>query len=142
MNIRVYNESEDYSTVENWWNLHGIAPMPPHILRTIGYVSYKDDLDIAAAWLHMDHVSTVSWMNLFISNPDASPKQVHKAHMDIVECFQNFAESEGFSVIMAFYHKDSLKKVAMRSGFNINHSNVCEMYKVLNPVAKEELCHQ
>lgn len=137
MNIKVYDNDIHYPVVKGWWNSHGIPAMPAHILRATGYVSHDGDRDIAAAWLYMDYHCGVSWLNLFISNPEASPREIHQAHQDIVETFTNYAEKEGFVIMMAFYDRPSLVKVAKRSGFGTNHESVHEMYKMLNPSNRE-----
>jgi len=140
MNVRLYEQGTDYPIVKNWWEENGMVAMPEHLLKATGYISHEGDKDIAAAWLYMDYSVSVAWCNLFISNPEASPKQIHQAHQDIVECFQIFAESEGFSVMMAFYEKPSLVKVAKRSGFMVNHQSVTEMFKPLTPQPQEMPC--
>jgi len=136
MNIRLYSNENDYQMVCDWWTKRSMPILGSRVLQAVGYVAHEGDKDIACAWLYMDYASGVCWLNLFITNPEAPISQVIKAHDAIVNAFKLFAEIEQCVIMLAFYERPSLARLAVKQGFQVNHEHTTQLFMPLTP--KEE----
>ena len=129
MMIRAYAE-EDYAVIESWWGAHGLSSIPREFLPA-GFIASSEGKDIFAGWIHMDKYSAMSWMNWFVSNPEATGKEKAAGFSAITERLKQFAYSEGYRFSALFLYQRSMQNLAKKEGFIINHQKVSEMFCLL-----------
>ena len=124
--VRQYLD-EDYDMICSWWDKHSLSNIPK-VFLPVGFIVSIDGVDAGACWLHMCRHSAMSWANWFVSNPDVSAKNVHKALEALFENLKGYAFKEGYKFMAAFFHQKSLAKIAQKNGFIENHADVSELF--------------
>jgi len=132
LQVRLYAE-DDYQMVSDWWGKHNWACVPPEILPKIGGVIYEKEtgLNLTAAWLYMDNSTTVSWMEWFVSNPEATGFQVIKAHKLLLDFLERCAMDNDYGIMLTTCRQPSLSRLYEKNGFVKTDESVIHLLKVL-----------
>lgn len=69
MHVKLFNKSEDYNIVKEWWEKHNWPVIPQSSLSTTGFIVKDENGEgVLVAWIYHTN-SDIAWMEWIISNP-------------------------------------------------------------------------
>lgn len=118
MNIGVYDENNDYDTVNSWFVAQTDKTFPKRHLSNLGFVVKG----VAAGFLVITNTS-VCFMEPFIANPRASEQDRDKALTMIIKRLENAAKAAGMTLVYGITTVPNMIKRGLESGFKIQPGN-------------------
>lgn len=112
--MRQIEIEQDLSTINHWMKGHDKRGFVAEELPTIGFIVDG----VAAAFLYQTD-SSVGILENFVSNPEATPKQVAKALDLIIAELKRAASREGIAQLLVFSKVRSIGKRISRLGFEL-----------------------
>lgn len=111
MRARLHTEN-DLETLNHWYKGHGGTGIDAGCLPKIGIIVE----DIAAGFLYRTD-SDIAFLDNFVSNPNAKPREVYRAINFILEHLTQAAVEMGYKRMFGFTKKDSMHRRAVDAGF-------------------------
>ena len=119
-------QASDLHAVNGWHQARGWPGLSPHHLEMTGYIVE----DVAAGFV-MQTDAGIAFLENYISNPDARPRDVAKAVDQISEALMGFAKDAGFEYIGALTVLRSIQKRAKRLGLSLHDTPYAMLSKAL-----------
>lgn len=120
----------DYPMVAKWWKAHGWPVLPLEALpEGGGVIAYEGTTPLCAAWLYKTN-SSISWMEWFISNPDA-PKRCRSLGLDaVIAELDTRAKAQGFKIIHTSMRHPGLIRRMKSHGFIVVDEGMTNLARV------------
>lgn len=112
MHPRPFNVDEDMATVKQWWD----AREQPVELRAMVSNHGMIVTDVCAAWLYLTD-GPFALIEIPISNPEASAKEVHDGFCALFKELTKQAINRGSEIVVASPKVGGVGKVLKRVGF-------------------------
>ena len=112
---RLFDYSQDYDIIQQWWEAHGsFAPRPEHLSST-GVIIEADD-PCCAGWLYNTD-SKICVFEFVVSNPNID-KQLRDAALTLlVETIKDIARQRGYTLIYSSVKGEKYIKRLENAGF-------------------------
>ena len=121
--VDIYNTEKHYGLLEEWWRGHGQTPVPEPFLPKLGYISYRDDVPVCAAWVAMSNSHGVCYMEFFVSNPDYEGHKL-AATRDLFTVVKTTLKELGYAIMFAAVDDEHKAMAAERFGFTRLSNNM------------------
>lgn len=124
MQVRPYTEC-NHATIVEWWESHGVAPIPHAALPKEGCIAYNDDDDmVAACWIYLDNSAPVAFMSWMIVAPHARVQDKFAGLNHCVQFLTIRCGKLGYGTIIACSAIPSISKLMKPHGFEIVSTGV------------------
>lgn len=123
MNVRIYEAAKDYATLEGWWRVRGLPPVPSVLLPELG-VFVEAGIPIAAGFCYFDSRNQVGMVDWISTNPKmAIGPTTLEAVAHIFRFFEKVATERGCHNLFSFVAQDTgLHRFMVKSGWQDPHS--------------------
>ncbi|MEP3786566.1 hypothetical protein [Ascidiaceihabitans sp.] len=108
-------QTSDLGALNNWFQARGWPGISERHMQMKGFI-----VDDVAAGFLMQTDAGVAYLENYISNPDARPKQVATAIDQITAALLGLARAKGFEYVAAFTALPSIEKRAQRLGMSLH----------------------
>lgn len=88
---------ETYEIVVDWWQRHNFHVIPYEMLPKRGYISYIDEMPIAAGFLYIpeDDDGKIAFSCWYVRNPAATPADVDLGFTELGAHIQKVCKEKG-----------------------------------------------
>ena len=107
---------DDYPELATWWEGHGWPAVPIEILP-VGFIVEEDGKKLAACFTYMDRSTPVAYLEYFVTNPENSPRESHKACDFLFDKVMEFLRLNLIKTCFARLNSRGLLKMYKKHGF-------------------------